>query len=116
MLFDDFVKKVCALDKRNVFKKPTKVDKTLPEFYSCYDPVDVEFDSKIGVIRMIPTEKLKKVTEGYSYIGLDLVFATINGDPLFLKGNTVYICTHGCDNPKLEKVANTFNVFLKTII
>ena len=88
----------------------------LPAFYQYYDPVDVEFDSSMGCIKMVPIGELESVTEQYSYVDPDVVFATSNGDPLFIKNKMVFCCTHGSKNPKLNMLANTFDAFLKSII
>ena len=116
MVFEQCVEKVCKIDKRNKFTNGKATCKNLPEFYKYYNPVDVEFKSNLGIIRMLPIDEISKETASYSYIKLDFVFALINGEPLFVKDKKVYICENGNQNPTLEKVAYSFEEFLKNII
>ena len=116
MNFEQIVEKVCASDKRNKFAISYAKNPELPQFYHIYDPIDVEFDSPIGVIRMFSIDEIKTEAVNYSYVAGGLIFATSNGDPLFIKNNLVYICDHGSKNPTYEKLANSFEEFIKNII
>ena len=116
MVFEHFVEQVCKSDARNKFATGTNSAGFLSDFYRFYNPVDVEFASQIGVIRMFSIEEIQEETNCYAYIGADFVFATINGDPLFVKNKEVYVCDHGSDSPTFEKIASSFEEFLKIII
>ena len=65
---------------------------------------------------MFSIAEIQTETESYAYLGLDFVFATINGDPLFVKNNAVYVCDHGSTTPTLEKISDSFGEFLKSIV
>ena len=116
MVFEQFVAKVCKQDARNKFAAGNNNLEFLPEFYHVYDPVDVEFCSQIGTVRMFSIAEIQTETENYAYLGLDFVFATINGDPLFVKNNAVYVCDHGSTTPTLEKISDSFEELLKSIV
>lgn len=86
----------------------SNIPNALRNFYKNYNPEDVE----IGMIRFVPADELESITKDYEYIKPDCVFATENGDPIFLKNGKVYTIPHGVRNPKLELKANSFNEYL----
>lgn len=114
MDYDIIVEKLIKIDKRNKFRK-IDLKNNLPNFYHHYDPYDVEVDYGIMTIRFYSISKLERLNEEYSYLNVDLVFATSNGDPIFINDDKVYTCAHGCLNPKFEKIANNFDDFLVKI-
>ncbi len=44
------------------------------------------------------------------------MIATVNGDPVFMKDQKVYTCSHGTRRPKVELLADSFEKFIEMII
>ena len=116
MVFKQFVEKVCSIDRRNKFITPVCKNKDIHEFYHFYDPIDVEFNTTIGTIRMFSIDEIESEASNYAYLNADFVFAAINGDAIFVKHGGVYICDHGSSKPTFEKLAGSFDEFIKNII
>jgi hypothetical protein len=106
MDFSKFVSKATEQDKRNKFAKYDgnldMVPDELKPFYRVYNPVDVEIDTGIGSVRFCPADSLGELQSEYAYLGVQFVFATCNGDPIFLNDGQVYTCPHGVNTPKWE--------------
>lgn len=119
-MFETFVKAAMAQDNRNCFSKfigdMEGVPSELYPFYRECNPEDVEVFDESGVIRFVPAQRLLQEKQEYSYLDMDIVVATINGDPVFMKGQKVYTCPHGIRQPKIEKIADSFEKFIETII
>lgn len=103
---------VNKLSKGNVFLHVRKDDNKYDDFYNYYDPIDVYVLYDNNEIHFIPYEKIDEVTKEYSFIKCNYVFATCNGDPIFIMDNKVYTCAHGTKNPKYELLSNSFDEFL----
>ena len=117
MNYDVFVQKCIEYDKRNKFTKRDLDDISagIPTLYSKYDPVDVEIEFNGCALTFVPYSKLAKMLKEYSYLNAESVFATSNGDPFFIKKGVVYTCAHGDRGPGHEKVANSFDTFIKML-
>lgn len=119
-LFEKFAHTAMAQDSRNHFSRYKGDMKSIPPalhtFYREYDPEDVEVEYGGNVIRFIPAQRLSQVKQEYGYLDADIVIATINGDPVFMKRGKVYTCPHGTRQPKIEKSADTIGEFLREII
>lgn len=120
MLYQKFVEKIIEQDKRNLFSKYEgdlgNYAKEIKEFYFNYNPVDVEFDYKGFSVRLVSASDFDKIKSEYSYLSTDLIIATCNGDPIFLKNGNVYTCPHGVKTPNFEKLADSFDEYLTSII
>ena len=106
-------------DERNCFATVDDAEPKLrdaPKLYCFYDPVDVEFVFRSGAVRMVPLSKLSELQKQYGYVGADCIFATCNGDPVFLKAGKVYTCPHGTHRIVYEELAPSFDAFIKEII
>ena len=117
MNYDVFVQKCIEYDKRNKFKERDLKDlpSGTPALYAKYDPLDVEVEFNGCALMFVPYSKLSKMLKEYSYLNAESVFATSNGDPFFIKKGVVYTCTHGDRASELEKVANSFDAFIKML-
>ena len=117
MNYDIFVQRCLEYDKRNKFNQRdlNELPAGIPALYAKYDPIDVEVEFKGCALTFIPYSKLTKALKEYSYLNADSVFATSNGDPFFIKNGIVYTCTHGDKEPDIEKVANSFDAFIKML-
>jgi len=120
MNYSIFVKKAIEKDSRNTFvtyaDDISKIPTDLQMFYQSYNPVNVEIDTDNGLIHFYPAEDLTELSKDYSYIGNIFVFATINSDPIFINDKIVYTCPHGINNPKWEKVAESFEEYIQGLL
>lgn len=117
MNYDVFVKKCLEYDKRNKFDERDLDDLPagIPALYAKYDPIDVEVEFNGCALMFVPYSKLPKMLKEYSYLNAESVFATSNGDPFFVKKGVIYTCAHGDKEPDLEKVASSFDDFIKIL-
>jgi hypothetical protein len=120
MNYKTFVAKAEAQDGRNSFAKYAGNLDIVPEdvrpFYREHNPVDVEVDvGGIGV-RLCPADELVELQRQYAYINAQFVFATCNGDPIFLNEGQVYTRPHGADEPKWEKLAESAFSYFERLI
>lgn len=118
MLIDDFVRSAIKQDKRNVFEK-TKLLSTCPEvlkeFYQQANPVDVEVTMDGNAVRFVPADELETIQSDYSMGKERFVFATCNGDPIYVYDKKIYTCCHGIRKIKDELMAENFAAFLDLI-
>lgn len=119
MDFSTFSKKAVAQDKRNRFGKHTGPQGIIPDallpFYRECDPLDVEVELAEACVRFIPAAELESISEEFPYLLEQFIFATSNGDPIFLNEGHVYTCPHGGGQPKWELLADDFATYLSEI-
>lgn len=98
MTIKDFVSKAIAQDDRNVFEPCATVD-NLPtdivELYKNANPIDVELNLDGIIVRFFPYDELEMVQQEYSLPKPAFIFATSNGDPIYLMEGKIYIGLHG---------------------
>lgn len=115
MDYSEFVSKAAAQDERNKFMKYVGELGFIPsearDFYQNFNPVDVEIGMNGSSVRLYPVSELTDLQKEYDYLHAQFVFATCNGDPIFLYQGRVYTCPHGVKAPKLEKIADSWNDF-----
>ena len=118
MSIDDFVRSAIKQDKRNVFEK-TKLLSTCPEvlkeFYQQANPVDVEVTMDGNAVRFVPADELETIQSDYSMGKERFVFATCNGDPIYVCDKKIYTYCHGTRQIKDELIAENFAAFLDLI-
>ncbi len=118
MKFEKFARKVKEQDTRNAFDTGKTID-DIPEILSLFfielDPVDVEVNIEGAIVRFVPISEYFDVQKEYSLGNEKFIFATSNGDPIFLYDNAVYTCAHGTKNTSYEKLAGTFEEYLNKI-
>lgn len=118
MLIEDFVKKSIKQDKRNVFEE-TSADDNLPnvlkEFYQKANPVDVEITMDGNAVRFIPVDELSDIQMDYALGDERFIFATCNGDPIYVYKDKIYTCCHGTSKLEGELLAEEFSLFLALI-
>ena len=116
MDFALFVQRTITQDKRNCFAKYhgdlSFVPKEMLCFYRDYDPIDVEVEIDGATLRFVPALELKEVQMEYSQISNSFVFATNNGDPIFIHEGAVYTCPHGVQQAEWEKLADSLESYL----
>mgnify|MGYP002510562429 CR=1 FL=1 len=115
MDYSGFVSKAVAQDKRNKFIKYDGELNFIPsearDFYQNFNPVDVEIGMNGSSVRFYPVLELINLQKEYDYLHVQFVFATCNGDPIFLHQDKIYMCSHGVNTPKWEKLADTWSDF-----
>jgi hypothetical protein len=116
--FVDFANKQ---DSRNVFAEyKQNLDLSLPDkvkaFYKKFNPLDVEIDDSGLGIRFFPVDDLPNLQRDYSYLKDAFIFATCNGDPIFLNNGRVFTCAHGVKESKPELLANSFDEYLSKLM
>ena len=111
MNYFEFVEKAIAQDSRNIFAKYDGNLDVVPEnlriFYKEKNPFDVE----INFTGFISADKLTAVKTEYSYLNAQFVFATCNGDPVFLHDGCVYTVPHGIKEPQWELLAKDIETY-----
>ena len=116
MDFSKFAEKVVLKDKRNIFSQYdgdlNKIPDDLKAFYRENNPTDVE----VNDIRFFPVEKLSALQAEYSCLSAQFVFATCNGDPIFLHDGHVYTCPHGVKDMQWELLSADIASYFETLI
>lgn len=116
MNFKDFKEYAVAVDSNNIFEECDNVPDVVPEFmksfYQKFNPVDVEVEIDNAIVRFYPAEQLKRLQQEYSISDV-FIFATCNGDPIFIYDGNVYSCAHGSDKSQWELMTNElYNYFM----
>jgi hypothetical protein len=115
MKIEDFIINAQKQDKRNIFEKCNTKFVNLPDileaFYRKANPVDVEIRTrKLGNIKFYPYKDLTQLNKDYSYPKSAFIFATTNGDPIFLDKGKVYTSYESEFSP--EYLSESFEDFL----
>lgn len=118
MVYRDFIKRAIAEDSRNRFTEGANVSivpAQMIAFYQECNPSDVEINyPNLGALCFCPIERLHTLQEEYDYSPDNFVFATCNGDPVFLKDGKVCISLHGVYRP--EQLADSFEKFIANYV
>ncbi len=116
MEYSEFARKAVLQDERNVFSayegSLEEIPDVLKTFYKENNPSDVE----INAVRFFPAEELSGLQEEYSYLKAQFVFATCNGDPVFMHDGNIYTCPHGAEAPEWEPLAADFKGYLDWLL
>lgn len=109
------------LQRANPEIKFAKVDRKLcgkfkiPAFYQVLNPVNVEFEFNDGIVKLEPFESLRILNEQYQYVTSDCVFATCNGDPIYIREGKIYTCVHGSKRVIEEKLADSIEKMFEQV-
>lgn len=87
----------------------------IPQFYEEIDPVNVEFELNDGIVRLEPFGGLPILNEHHGYVKADCVFASCNGDPIYVKNNKVYSCIHGSKRIIEEEIAESVDALFEMV-
>lgn len=118
MNYSNFVRCAIHEDVRNVFRNNNEVSglpESLTSFYGKYDPIDVEItfpDS--GAVKFFPVEELADLQTDYQLPNGCFVFATCNGDPIFVCNGKVMTSLPDVYRP--EVLATSFDEFLNIYV
>ncbi|RUL59187.1 hypothetical protein [Prevotella koreensis] len=119
MTVEDFINKAKNQDSRNFFEPYTGDISSVPsgivELYRKANPINVEIDTrKFGSIHFYPLEDLENLKNDYSFMPKDsFIFASNNGDPIFIENSRFYITYESRFNP--EQLSDSFESFLDYI-
>lgn len=119
MTIKEFVTKAEKQDSRNHFEPffgdVSFVPEDIREFYVLANPVDVEIRTrKLGNVRFYPIEQLRNLNDEYSFMPKEsFVFATTNGDPIFVENSRYYTTYESCYQP--EYISDSFEAFLDVL-
>lgn len=115
MNYSEFAAEAVIQDQRNTFSgyegNLDAVPEVMKAFYREFNPIDVE----MSMVRFIPAEELADVQEEYSYLNVQFVFATCNGDPIFLQDSQIYTCPHGIGKPRWELLSGDIMSYLSSL-
>lgn len=113
-----FVRFAILEDDRNVFGEGNGIS-GLPEplcsFYGKCNPIDVEvMFPNLGAVKFYSVEELLDLQNDYRLPNGCIVFATCNGDPIFVNNGSVMTSLHETFCPEL--LAVSFDDFLNSYI
>lgn len=117
---ENFVKLVQLQDNRNKFAAISRhnIIPSLAPLYSKYDPIDVEIVLKdLTAIRFYPLDQFALLSSEYNFANSSVViFATWEGDPIYVENDKIYIATHGIGEYLPEAKFDSLNLFLEWIV
>lgn len=119
MTVDDFVTKAKKQDSRNHFESfdgdVSSIPLGIAEFYIKANPIDVEVETrKLGSVHFYPVEEIEGLRNEYSFMPKDVfIFATNNGDPIFIQNDRFFITYESRYKP--EPLSESFGEFLDYI-
>lgn len=87
----------------------------IPAFYSVINPINVEFEYNDGIIRLEPIENFDNLKKEYDYVQTDCIFASCNGEPIYLKDKKVFTCIRGSKRIIEEEIASSINMLLESV-
>lgn len=107
--------------KRNCFSPYDGPVDFIPDafqaFYRDTDPIDVEIRSgAYGSVRFFPAAELQQQQEAYEVTPEMFVFASVNGDPIFLSDGVVYTYAHGCKGVPWEMLSKDLSSFFQELL
>lgn len=120
MSYYDFVNLAQKQDPRNSFE-PYDSDLSfmplpLRSFYTTNNPINVEIvlhDSTS--VRFSPVKFLERLQKEYEFEDSSFIFATQEGDPIYLKSNGIFRCAHGSSTLNEIKISNSFDSYIEML-
>lgn len=119
MTIEDFVNKAKKQDSRNIFESYSGDVSIIPSdirnFFIKANPINVQIETrKFGDIHFYPLEEINSLNQEYSFMPEDsFIFASTNGDPIFIQNSQYYITYESRFLP--EQISNSFENFLDYI-
>lgn len=120
MNYYKFVRCATEEDDFNIFlfcedKDVSGLPESLTSFYGKYNPIDVDVTfPEIGTVKFYPVEELQDLQKDYLLPHGCFVFATCNGDPIFVSDGKVMTTLPKVYRPKV--LATDFDEFLNIYI
>lgn len=119
-LIDVFIKRVMQQDIRNHFTVPSTCAfyPEIAPLYSKWEPIDVEVVlTDLTAIHFYPSKDFKRVSNEYGFSDSQIVvFASWEGDPIFIKDGKVCLAMHGTGEYKIDKDFFSLNDFIQWIV
>ncbi len=119
MDYVSFFNKLKDVDSRTEFRmvENSKIldGKNIPAFYSVINPINVEFEYNDGIIRLEPIENFDNLMKEYDYVQTDCIFASCNGEPIYLKDKKVFTCIRGSKRIIEEEIASSVDMLLEAV-
>ena len=112
-----FVNLAQKQDSRNNFE-PCDINLSfvplpLRSFYATNNPINVEIVlSDLTSVRFSPANYLERLQSEYDIEDSSFVFATQEGDPIYLKPNGIFRGTHGSFALQETKISNNFDSYV----
>jgi hypothetical protein len=123
MSYDSFIENIKCQDERNKFGTTSESDvdflpNSLKELYINANPKDVEIVlENLTSIKLYPLHQLIDLQKEYKNVD-GFVFATHEGDPIFIMDGKVFRAVHGSGTSILDKetLADSIDNFIEFIM
>jgi len=116
---NEFIDKAKKQDSRNSFEKYDGNLSAIPEelrsFYKNFNPVDVEVSMKDTSVRFFPVDKLNVLQNDYKLPNTCFVFASSNGDPIYIEEGKIKSGVFGKEGFIPEVLAESFLQYISMI-
>lgn len=121
MDYSYFINIIMKQDCRNIIEKTSRkisdLPKQLSEFYSQYEPKDVEILlSDFSAVKIYPYKYLHRLQDEYKLGEAYFVFATKNSDPIAIYNQQIVTASHGTDAPEIEVIAKSFDDYINKLM
>lgn len=117
MKWSEFRDKAVRQDKENNFAKNKELHTLIipedwKELYIEYDPADVAIAYQGSDLVFIPEKNLERIKKEYGFGADRFVFATCNGDPVFVEKGKIYTVAHDDCEGDPELIAENIESFI----
>lgn len=117
---EKFVSYVVKQDSRNVFEKVSRIveNPVIAPLYSNYEPTDVEVRlSDNTSIKFYPFEKVAELFDEYGFNDKSVcIFASWEGDPIYVQDSKIKIAPHGTGTYKADKEFGDIEIFFRWLL
>lgn len=115
-----FAKKAVAQDKDNKFKPwngtiNLDMPRELEVFYLVTNPIDVKVKMYNNPFIFHPANELIELQKEFELSKNKIVFATCNGDPIYISGHAIYTHNHWTSESEDHLLSGTLSSFLDLI-
>lgn len=119
-IVENFVVAAKKQDTRNMFM-PTITSiacDAIRPLYDKWQPTDVEIVfNNLTSIRFYPASKFDALLSEYNFSKLGItIFASWEGDPIYVENEHIYIAIHGCETYSIDKEFSSIYTFLDWIM
>lgn len=119
MTINEFVDKAKKQDCRNIFEKYdgdlSVIPKDLRSFYRNFNPIDVEVSMKEISVHFFPIDALDVLKTDYKLPDTCFVFASANGDPIYIEDGKIKSGVFGKKGFIPEILAESFLQYIEMI-
>lgn len=115
----DFINLATKQDQRNLFSRYEGTIKGIPAelepFYKNYNPIDVEVKINGNYVKFFPYDRINEMQNEYALNKNCFIFASCNGEPIYLKDGAVFTCVVGKTEIIEELLADTLDRYWELI-